>query len=203
MRHSWQNFMVGLCTLVALAGMAALLLAFGELTFLLERRFSVPLHVNAASGLRVGSQIMLEGVPIGEVDSITLESGKALPVLIVMKLDAKQAIPANVKPTISAGLLGGGSRIDLRIPAAAQAGEVAMIDPANPPSLEAHFSTFSDQMDAILTRLNSGEGTIGRLLNDPQLYNDMSDAAQRLTLTLRDLQTLVRKVKEEGLELKF
>jgi phospholipid/cholesterol/gamma-HCH transport system substrate-binding protein len=78
-----------------------------------------------------------------------------------------------------------------------------MIDPANPPSLEAHFSTFSDQMDAILTRLNSGEGTIGRLLNDPQLYNDMSDAAQRLTLTLRDLQTLVRKVKEEGLELKF
>jgi hypothetical protein len=44
---------------------------------------------------------------------------------------------------------------------------------------------------------------IGRLLNDPQLYNDMSDAAQRLTLTLRDLQTLVRKVKEEGLELKF
>jgi hypothetical protein len=31
----------------------------------------------------------------------------------------------------------------------------------------------------------------------------MSDAAQRLTLTLRDLQTLVRKVKEEGLELKF
>jgi phospholipid/cholesterol/gamma-HCH transport system substrate-binding protein len=120
-----------------------------------------------------------------------------------MKLDAKQAIPASVKPTISAGLLGGGSRIDLRIPAAAQAGEVAMIDPANPPSLEAHFSTFSDQMDAILTRLNSGEGTIGRLLNDPQLYNDMSDAAQRLTLTLRDLQTLVRKVKEEGLELKF
>jgi ABC-type transporter Mla subunit MlaD len=78
-----------------------------------------------------------------------------------------------------------------------------MIDPANPPSLEARFSTFSDQMDAILTRLNSGEGTIGRLLNDPQLYNDMSDAAQRLTLTLRDLQTLVRKVKEEGLELKF
>ena len=65
MRHSWQNFMVGLCTLVALAGMAALLLAFGELTFLLERRFSVPLHVNAASGLRVGSQIMLEGVPVG------------------------------------------------------------------------------------------------------------------------------------------
>jgi phospholipid/cholesterol/gamma-HCH transport system substrate-binding protein len=203
MRHSWQNFMVGLCTLVALAGMAALLLTFGELTFLLERRFSVPLRVNAASGLRVGGQIMLEGVPIGEVDSITLESDKALPVLIVMKLDAKQAIPASVKPTISAGLLGGGARIDLRIPAAAQAGEVAMMDPANPPSLEANFSTFSDQMDAILTRLNSGEGTIGRLLNDPQLYNDMSDAAQRLTLTLRDLQTLVRKVKEEGLELKF
>lgn len=203
MRHSWQNFIVGLCTLVALVGMASLLLAFGELTWLLERRFELPLRVNSASGLRVGSQVMLEGVPVGEVTRITLESDQPLPVLLVMGIGADNRIPANVKPTVTAGLLGGGSRIDLRIPASASKASVAMIDPANPPVLEAQFTSLGDQLDAILARLSSGEGTLGRLLNDPRLYNDMSDAAQRLTLTLRDLQTLVRKVKEEGLELKF
>ena len=51
--------------------------------------------------------------------------------------------------------------------------------------------------------MNSGQGTVGRLMNDPKLYDEMTEAAQRLTITLRDLQALVRRVKEEGLELKF
>jgi phospholipid/cholesterol/gamma-HCH transport system substrate-binding protein len=203
MRHSWQNFMVGLCTLVALAGMAGLLLAFGELTWLLERRFEVTLRANAASGLRVGSQVMLEGVPVGEVTAISLKPDAPLPVELIMGISSKQRIPTNVKPTVSAGLLGGGSRIDLRIPATDANATVAMIDPAHPPTLEARFISLSDQMDQILARLTTGQGTLGRLLNDDQLYTDVSDAAQRLTLMLRDLQELVRRVKEEGLELRF
>ena len=201
MRHSWQNFMVGLCAIIALAGMSALLLLFGELTFLLERRYEVPMRVNTASGLRVGSQVMLEGVPIGEVNGIRLEAGAALPVVLTLKLARNEPVPVNVKPTISAGLLGGGSRIDLRIP---QTGaSVAMIDPESPPTLEARFTSLGEQLDSILARIDSGEGTIGKLMNDPSLYNDVRDAAQRLALTLRDLQAMVRQGKEQGLDVKF
>mgnify|MGYP003341849727 CR=1 FL=1 len=52
MRHSWQNFMVGLCAIIALAGMSALLLLFGELTFLLERRYEVPISAPDCAALR-------------------------------------------------------------------------------------------------------------------------------------------------------
>ncbi len=201
MRPSWQNFVVGLCTIVALAGMSALLLLFGELTFLFEHRYPVELRVNTAAGLRAGSQVMLEGVPVGEVDRIRLEAGAALPVVLTLKLERDQPVPANVKPCISAGLLGGGSRIDLRIP---QAGaSVQMIDPAQPPVLEARFTSLTEQLDGLLARINAGEGTLGRLMNDPALYEQAREAAERLALTLRDLQQLVRQVKEQGVELKF
>lgn len=201
MRHSWQNFMVGLCAIVALAGMSALLLLFGEFTYLFERRYPVTMRVNTASGLRAGSQVMLEGVPIGEVDEIHLEAGAALPVVLTLRLDRDQPVPVNVEPRISAGLLGGGSRVDLRIPSSGAA--VQMMDPAAPPVLEARFTSLTEQLDGLLARINAGEGTLGRLMNDPTLYDQAREAAERLSLTLRDLQQMVRQVKEQGVELKF
>ena len=60
-----------------------------------------------------------------------------------------------------------------------------------------------EQLESIIAKVSNGDGTIGRLMNDPRLYEELNEAAQRLTVTLRDLQSMVRKVKEEGLELKF
>lgn len=198
MRHSTQDLMVGLCAIGALAGISALLLRFGELTPLLESNYSVTLRANAAMGLRGGSQVLLEGVPVGEVKKISLDLEGSKPVVIVLSL--KDPVPASVRPTISSGLLGGGAKIDFRIP---EGSPTTPIDPKNPPTIEARFTTMGEQLESIIAKISEGDGTIGRLLNDPHLYEDMREAAERLTITLRDLQAMVRKVKEEGLELKF
>ena len=44
---------------------------------------------------------------------------------------------------------------------------------------------------------------MGRLMNDPKLYNDLSESAERLSQTLRDLQAMVRRIRDEGLEVRF
>jgi len=198
MRHSTQDLMVGLCSIGALAGLSALLLRFGELNKLLESRYAVTLRANAAMGLRGGSQVLLEGVPVGEVEEIKLNLDGSMPVVILLSLN--QPVPVSVRPTISSGLLGGGARIDFRIPEGAA---TTPIDPKNPPVLEARFTTMGEQLESIIAKVSNGDGTIGRLMNDPRLYEELNEAAQRLTVTLRDLQSMVRKVKEEGLELKF
>jgi len=192
--------MVGLCAIGALAGISSLLLRFGELTKYLERTYEVRMRANAAMGLRGGSQVLLEGVPIGEVERIGIEPMAPLPVTLTLTLQQEIPLPSTARATISAGLLGGGTKIDFRIPDDAPG---TPIDPANPPVFEARFTSIADQIEGILTQVNSGEGTVGRLLRDPKLYDDAAEAAQRLSLTLRDLQALVRRVKEEGLELKF
>jgi len=200
MRHSWQDFMVGLASILALAGLSALLLLFGEMTWIFQRSFAVTLHANMAAGLRAGSQVMLEGVPVGEVKAIGLDTEHALPVVLTLNLDRRQPIPASVRPTISAGLLGGGSRIDLRIPDGTRS---APMDPAHPPELEARFTSLGDQIDSLMAKLTTGDGTIAKLMNDPRLYEEASEAAARLALTLRDLQEIVRRVKAEGLDIRF
>ena len=51
-----------------------------------------------------------------------------------------------------------------------------------------------------LTRLaRDGRGTMGQLLNNPDLYRSLNDAAIRLERTLYEAELLMQKVKSEGL----
>jgi phospholipid/cholesterol/gamma-HCH transport system substrate-binding protein len=241
MRRSQQDFVVGLVSIVAVGGLCVLLLLFGEFSFLFSRSYEIPVQANAAAGLRAGSQVMLDGVPVGEIREVRIQPEGEWPVRMTLRVWAENRIPSGVEPRLAAGLLGGGSKLDLRRP---PPGDGSFIDPTNPPTLTARFTSISDQMEQLLSgahawvgdeqlrndfkgavrqanelveqateaarllnvamnRVNSGEGTVGRLLNDPELYRNLSDAAERLSLTLKDLQLLVRKVKDEGLDVKF
>lgn len=44
----------------------------------------------------------------------------------------------------------------------------------------------------------TGNGTVGRLLNDADLYKNLNDAANRLNSTLDEARLLIQKIKAEG-----
>jgi uncharacterized protein YukE len=52
-------------------------------------------------------------------------------------------------------------------------------------------------------RANQGEGTVAQLLNNPDLYRSLEDAAQRLDLVLREAQLALQKVKAEGVRIRW
>ncbi len=54
-------------------------------------------------------------------------------------------------------------------------------------------------MNLILAKINKNEGTAGRLINDPRLYESMTDASKNLELTLKDIQTLLKGLNEKGI----
>lgn len=58
-------------------------------------------------------------------------------------------------------------------------------------------------MTRTIEQARAGEGTVGRLMADPALYNNLNDAAQRLSTALREVNELLVKLKNEGLPLKF
>ena len=60
-----------------------------------------------------------------------------------------------------------------------------------------------DEIRALAKKATNGDGTVGRLMNDPELFENLSDASRRLEMTMRDLQLLIRKIKEEGLGVSF
>ena len=54
-----------------------------------------------------------------------------------------------------------------------------------------------------MAKANTGEGTMGKTLNDPALYDNLNDAAVRMGTTLDDLKLLLDKWKAEGVPISF
>jgi phospholipid/cholesterol/gamma-HCH transport system substrate-binding protein len=61
--------------------------------------------------------------------------------------------------------------------------------------------TLLDQLDKTTTALTQGNGTTGKLINDPRLYEGLVDLSTSLKNTVNDLDFLVKKWKDEGLPL--
>lgn len=61
----------------------------------------------------------------------------------------------------------------------------------------------ADQLALAVEKANKGQGTAGKLLNDPSLYENLDEAADRLTKVLDEAQQLLEKYKEEGVRLKL
>lgn len=54
----------------------------------------------------------------------------------------------------------------------------------------------------ILAKIESGEGTVGKMVNDGRLYEDLLESSQELRMMLEQIKELVAETREEGLRIK-
>ncbi len=64
------------------------------------------------------------------------------------------------------------------------------------------LSKVLDSINRIATKMDSGEGTIPKLLNDPKLYDNILQASKQLGELAAELRVLVRQWEKEGIPLK-
>ncbi|MCD6377513.1 MAG: hypothetical protein J7L99_01535, partial [Planctomycetes bacterium] len=55
----------------------------------------------------------------------------------------------------------------------------------------------------IITRIESGKGSLGQLVNNPNLYEGIVDAVDQLKITLEMLQKVLIKWKQEGIKIQL
>lgn len=67
----------------------------------------------------------------------------------------------------------------------------------------ARLQSAADGLTATLDQVNQGQGTLGQLVTNPDLYRNLDDAARRLDATLEEARQLIEKFKAEGVRLKF
>jgi phospholipid/cholesterol/gamma-HCH transport system substrate-binding protein len=322
-----RNFLLGLTSIVALVALAALLMLFGELETVLRPRYLLTIDCTNAVGLRAGSTIELNGVPIGQVDRVVAIQHPQYPVRILSLIDRQVRIPDGVGLYATSSLLGGSATLQLEAPAGpvgtglptdgsahladeirsrliaqltseldARMGPVVEAmkefellarninelveepgpdDPADTRNIRTAVATLNqvledvhealglaqgwlgdeqlqtdaraavhnagvlieqatatiDEFTKLAGRINTdadtvvhrlievsaemtatlrevqglarkaseGEGTVGLLLNNPDLYQSLDDAADRMERTLRDMQLLLQKIRDEGL----
>jgi phospholipid/cholesterol/gamma-HCH transport system substrate-binding protein len=195
---------VGLTVLFAAIVLGVLILLMTGTSGLFTRKIIVQSYYDNAQGLRVGAPVRLQGVDIGNVTGIQVVTGKPqTPVQVTMKVSTKyhQSLRKDSITLLSTTGVLGETYVDIDSSHAsgpeAQNGDVLAIRdvPDISDVVRASQGTLQN-MDALLKRLDrivafveSGQGSIGKLVYDPTLYNRFSN-------TVLEFQNIVNAVSQ-------
>lgn len=200
----WSQLKVGLTVLVGSITLAVLILLMSGTGGIFTSKLLIKSYFDDASGLRVGAPVRLQGVDVGNVVGIRVVPNRQLtPVEVTMKVSTKyiQNLRKDSLTTMeTAGVLGETYvQIDSRLargPEVQNGDELATREHPEIQDVVRQSQTTLQNMDALLKRLDrivafveSGQGSIGKLIYDPSLYN-------RLNTTLNEFQAIASDVSE-------
>jgi len=187
----WSQLRVGLTVVFASLVLALLLFLMSGTSGLFTKRITLVSFFDNAEGLRIGAPVRLNGVDIGNVAKILIVPDKdkqITPVEIVMKVSTKYNFNLHrdsVTSLDTAGVLG---ETYLDIDSSQAVGPLAqdgdtLLTHVHPDFNEVVRSSQStlQNMDALLKRADrilafaeSGKGSLGKLIYDPKLYDQLS-----------------------------
>jgi phospholipid/cholesterol/gamma-HCH transport system substrate-binding protein len=200
----WSEMKVGLTVLAASITLGILILLMSGTGGVLTRKITLKSYFDNAGGLREGAPVRLQGVDIGNVSGIRVVSDPArrmTPVELTLKVNTKyhgNLHKDSVTMLSTAGVLGE-TYIDIDSSQAkgpeVQEGDVLTTreTPDIQDVVRASQSTLQNldalekRVDRILAFVESGQGSIGKVIYDPSLYN-------RLNATVGEFQGLVNDV---------
>lgn len=161
-------------------------------------------YFNNASGIREGAPVRLHGVDVGNVSTIKVISDptrKLTPVEITMKIHPshRPELHKDSMVTVSTEGVIGGSYIDIdssqakgptvdnhdELPSKEGPDLMSMVS-AGQSTLQ-NVQVLVQRMDRILTIVESGQGSVGKFINDPALYD-------RLNAAVAEVQSIVTQV---------
>ena len=193
----WSQLRVGLTVLIALITLAILIFVMTGTTGLFTKKIIIRAYMDNAGGLRVGAPVRLEGVDIGNVTGIRVVNDpkrRLAPVEVTMKITSKYEDTMNQGCQVeltTAGVLGevfvdvdcreakGGpiqSGDELPTRDVAQLQDVVR---ASQGTLE-NVDTLVKRLDSILSYIQSGKGSIGKVIYDPSLFDRANDMLTQL-----------------------
>jgi phospholipid/cholesterol/gamma-HCH transport system substrate-binding protein len=199
----WSQLKVGVLVLVALAALTALIfLMSGSTGGMFTGKITLRSYFENAAGLKEGAPVNLEGVTIGNVTGIKIVAARKLtPVEVTMKIGAKYrpAVHTDSKSSLETIGVLGDTVVDIDSkratgPPVENNGELQTNETPNLSDVIKSSQGTIEQLNTILAKvdhladsLNSTKGSIGELINNPDLYN-------KAVITLNQLSQLVDTV---------
>jgi phospholipid/cholesterol/gamma-HCH transport system substrate-binding protein len=199
----WSQLKVGVLVIVAVAALSALIfLMSGSTGGIFTGKIKLRSYFENAAGIKVGAPVNLEGVTIGNVVGIRIEPQRKLtPVEVTMKIGSKYRDAVHTDSTSSLETIGvlGDTVVDINSKSATgppiqDNGELKTNETPNLSDVIKSSQGTIEQLNTILAKvdhladsLNSTKGSIGELINNPDLYN-------KAVATLNELSQLVDAV---------
>ncbi|MEX2673155.1 MAG: MlaD family protein [Phycisphaeraceae bacterium] len=106
-----RNFFVGLTALAGVVGFVYLVFIFGEVPTWVTDTYRITITMNNAGGITPGSRVRLNGVDVGHVENVQLQSDPTEGVLIHTEIQSGYEILSDARVSSSAGLIGGAAQL--------------------------------------------------------------------------------------------
>lgn len=191
----------------------------GNKEALFKSTFTVKAYFQNVEGLRNGAPVRLSGVDVGAVKGIRIIGDRAGVIEVSLRLldEVKKFIRKDTQAGIETEGLVGYKFIALYIEDnkgehVEDGGTILAKEPVSfadvieeTQGIMAYTKDMTKDLSEIVAKVNSGKGTIGKLLNDEQLYNSTVEISKTATTSLdsitHDLRYVVGIFKELGNDL--
>jgi len=200
---TWTELRVGL---FVLAGLCILALGTFYVTGagILGPKYRLITYLPEVEGLETGAPVRLDGVAIGNVQSIGLTpqpQDGAHNITLVMRIDKKyqndvrtdstaslitEGLLGNRYVTISRGLTGTVVPPNGIVPGKEEAAMKQMVERGA--DLMQNLGALSNDLRGIVSDVHRGNGTLGKLMNDPSLYNHLNSTAGKMDALVTSIQ---------------
>jgi phospholipid/cholesterol/gamma-HCH transport system substrate-binding protein len=192
----WAQLRVGALILVAMAVLVGLIILMSGTTGgLFARKLLLRSYFENAAGLKDGAPVTLEGVTIGNVIHVRVVPARnPTPVEVTMQVGSEFLHNLHTDSTASiaqAGVLGD-SYVDITSVRASgpPPGNDAELKTSGSPSIQdvirtsedsiTQVQTLTKKIEVLVDSLNSKKGTVGQLINDPELAHKIQHIASDL-----------------------
>ncbi|MGZ3525307.1 MAG: MlaD family protein [Thermodesulfobacteriota bacterium] len=196
----WSKLKVSIVITFALLILLITVFFAGNLNSLIARKIELKIYFKNVEGLRTGAPVWILGLEEGSVKHIRLDPAHGVIVTIAIERRTLGYLKKDSQATIlTMGLLG-----DKYIELSTGSPEANPIQPGDlikgttemglkhvmETSGEAigKISQFINKVDSLVAKIESNQGSIGKLLKDPSLYDNLNRATNRLSGLVDDLK---------------
>lgn len=207
---SSQKIKIGLFTFLGLAVLIFAIFFIGNQKSLFSSTFNVYGTFKNVNGLMVGNNVRFAGINVGVVDAINIVTDSSVRVDLTLNNSVKKFVKKDSKLSIgSDGLMGdklvvinpGGITSTEEI---GEGGQLAGIPPVDVDKIISKLTRVLDNaadittdLSSIVGKVNSGKGSIGRLLNNNKMANDLDATVKQARSTMANVHRTTTTLNED------
>ncbi|QKJ32265.1 MCE family protein [Mucilaginibacter mali] len=160
------------------------------------------------NGLQVGNNVRFAGINVGVVDGIDIVTDTAVKVTLTLNEDVKKFIKKDAKMSIgSDGLMGDKLVVIGPGQSSTAVNENQQLAVVNPLDMDKvinkltkiadNAATITEGLGGIVNKVNSGQGSLGRLLNSDKMAKNLESTVSQAKTTMASVHKTTKTLNED------
>ena len=207
---SGQKIRIGIFVLAGLAVLVLAIFFIGNKRSMFSSTFQIHGMFKNVNGLQVGNNARFAGINVGVVQAIQIVNDTTVKVVLTVNEDVRKFIKKDASISIgSDGLMGdklvvigpGGGSSNEQVN---NGDQLTGVNPLDLDKVVAKLTRIADNagdvvsgLAAIVNKVNSGKGSIGRLLNNDKIAKDLEGTVTQAKTTMANVHTTTSTLNED------